>query len=146
MASQAIRFRGIAPYGPHRDDDAHAAARATYLEALTADRRAGAVVGGDGALLAGDAALGARAGAVLRDAAPGAALRLPDGPGAVHAARSATHGVALAVGSPARPAPSWRPTCTSCSKAWRRPDPAAGALVASAALSSWQGEDASDEV
>jgi hypothetical protein len=71
---------------------------AAYLETLTATLRAVAVLGPDWSTLAGDAALGARAEAALREVAAGEGVRLPDGDGAVHAARSATHAVAAAVG------------------------------------------------
>jgi hypothetical protein len=78
-----------------------------WLASLSVDLRATAVIGADGACLAGDEALARRAAALLAAAASGTAgaARTADAPGSVEvrdgdvlAVRSDRHGVAAALG------------------------------------------------
>ena len=70
----------------------------TYLGTLSSELVAAAVLGPDGATLAGDAALGATAAAALRGALDGEVVRLPGDGTRGYAVRSAGHAVAAAVG------------------------------------------------
>jgi hypothetical protein len=67
-----------------------------YLDQLSADVRAGAVLAADGELLAGDPALAARGRELLSGAEP--ELEVPTGEGTLYGARSGTHAVVVACG------------------------------------------------
>jgi hypothetical protein len=69
-----------------------------YLATLSTDLRASAVLGADGAVLAGDADLGRRGAKLLGAAHADAAQEELPGGGMVLAARSATHIVAVEAG------------------------------------------------
>jgi hypothetical protein len=76
----------------------------SYLGALSTDLRAAAVLDATGAHLAGDAALAARAAALLQDAGPGDVRRAPLGGDTLFAARSDRHAIAVQMGPHALPA------------------------------------------
>jgi hypothetical protein len=74
-----------------------------YLRELSADVRAGAVLGADGALLAGPLALAAPARELLRAAGDAADVHVTTGDGAVFVARDDRHAIVLACGRFALP-------------------------------------------
>jgi hypothetical protein len=69
-----------------------------YLATLSADLRTAVVLGPDGAVVAGDAAIAAATLALVRDAGLAVARQAPHGDGRLFAARSAVHAMGLVVG------------------------------------------------
>jgi hypothetical protein len=104
----------------------HAAA---YVRELSADVRAVVVLGPDGALLAGPAALAAPVGAFLEATgdAPDAAERTPDG--VVVAARTSTHAVVAVAGPLALDGPTAADVRTAVEALAPVPAPAPPGLV-----------------
>jgi hypothetical protein len=74
-----------------------------YLRELSADIRAGAILGADGALLAGPDALAAPARELLEAADDAIDVHVTTGDGAVFAARDDRHAIVLACGRFALP-------------------------------------------
>jgi hypothetical protein len=74
-----------------------------YLRELSADIRAGVVLGPDGEKLAGDAEMGALAGELLAAAGDAADLHVTTADGAVFAARDANHAIVVVCGRLALP-------------------------------------------